>query len=135
MGIQTEKERMEARIAGEKALNSLLQAQERLRSARNWGIYDMLGGKFLSSLIKQKRIRETQMYISQAREDLRAFGRELRDLKDLDMQLETRDLLGFADLFFDGFLADVLMQKRIQDALTDLNRATEKVRSILRRLS
>ena len=36
----------EAIRAGERALSSLRAAQDKLGSARNWGIFDMLGGGF-----------------------------------------------------------------------------------------
>ena len=46
----------EAVVAGERALESLRTAKSKLDSARAWGIYDMLGGGFLSSMIKHGQI-------------------------------------------------------------------------------
>ena len=41
-----EQEIREAQYAGQRALASLHMAEEKLGSARNWGIWDMLGGGF-----------------------------------------------------------------------------------------
>ena len=41
----------EAIDAGERAIISLRAAQDKLNSARNWGIFDMVGGGFFSSLM------------------------------------------------------------------------------------
>ena len=46
----------EAVVAGERALGSLRTAKSKLDSARAWGIYDMLGGGFLSSMIKHGQL-------------------------------------------------------------------------------
>ena len=40
------REMQEAVQAGERALQSLYAARDKLGSARNWGIFDMLGGGF-----------------------------------------------------------------------------------------
>jgi hypothetical protein len=46
----------EAVVAGERTLESLRTVKSKLDSARAWGIYDMLGGGFLSSMIKHGQI-------------------------------------------------------------------------------
>ena len=53
-----EKERREAIEAGQRALNSLRAAQKELESARNWGLVDLFGGGFISSMLKQGKISE-----------------------------------------------------------------------------
>ena len=39
-----QKEIRDAVLAGEAALDSLRSAREKLESAKNWGVFDMLGG-------------------------------------------------------------------------------------------
>ena len=46
------REMQEAVQAGERALQSLYAARDKLGSARNWGIFDMLGGGFISDFVK-----------------------------------------------------------------------------------
>ena len=60
----------EAIDAGERALISLRAAQDKLNSARNWGIFDMIGGSFFSSLMKRSQIDGASEYMAQAQLDL-----------------------------------------------------------------
>ena len=48
----------EAILAGEQALDSLQEAKKQLNSARAWGIYDLVGGGVISSVIKHSKINK-----------------------------------------------------------------------------
>lgn len=48
MVYDLEKEKREAIAAGNRAVRSLRNAQENLNSAKNWGLWDIFGGGFLS---------------------------------------------------------------------------------------
>ena len=73
------KEAQEAIDAGERALRGLHAAEEKLKSAGNWGIFDMLGGGFFSSYVKQSKIREAKILLEQCkRGHLTEFQRELK---------------------------------------------------------
>ena len=127
-----EKERQEAIIAGERALDSLYEAQNQLRKARNWGIYDILGGGFISSLIKHSKIDNARICIERAKYDLQCFNRELRDVS-YDLNVDVGDLLTFFDLM-DSFFADLLVQSRIADASRRIEDAIWRVQDILNHL-
>lgn len=71
----------EAIRAGERALDSLREAKNQLNSARNWGIYDMIGGGLISSMIKHSKIDQANEWMDQANRDLRCFAKELRDVE------------------------------------------------------
>ena len=122
----------EAREAGIRALNSLRRAQSDLNSARNWGIFDLLGGGMISSLVKHSKLSDAQRHIDQARYDLDDFRRELMDVHVPDVQIDG--FLSFADFFFDGFLADFMVQSRINDARARLEDACRRVEDVLRQL-
>ena len=51
-----EKEMQEAINAGERALNSLRDAEHYLGGARLWGIVDLFGGSGLSGIVKHVKI-------------------------------------------------------------------------------
>ena len=122
----------QARQAGIRAHNSLRQAQRKLSSARGWGIFDLLGGGTVASLIKHYKLNDAQADMERARDDLAAFSRELRDV---DMPgVDVGPFLTFADVFFDSFLADLMVQSRISDARIQIDRACARVEDILRRL-
>jgi hypothetical protein len=125
-------ERQEAIVAGERALDSLIEAQNQLRKARNWGIYDILGGGFLSSMIKHSKIDNARSCIERAKYDLDVFNRELQDVSG-SINVDIGGLLTFFDVM-DNFFADLLVQSKISDASRQVEQAIYKVEDILRRL-
>lgn len=129
-----ERERNEAIEAGHSALQSLYQAKEELDKARGWGIWDILGGGLISGLIKHSKMKRAADYIEDAKFQLRRFDRELRDVNMSGINLETDGFLGFADILFDGFLSDVMMQSRISDAREQVEDAIQRVQRIMDRL-
>lgn len=132
MYYNPEKERLEAIAAGEKALNSLRDAQYHLGGARLWGIVDLFGGGGLSGLLKHSDIRKASRSLEEARADLRAFQRELRDVTSLGgLQIDVGGFLTFADFFFDGVIADYLVQSKIVRARKQVMEAIEQVEKIL----
>ncbi len=130
-----EKEKREARLAGQRALASLQDARNYLRSARNWGIIDLFGGGGLSGLLKHAKVRDASRSLEQAKADLQVFQRELRDVQSIDgLRIEIGDFLTFADFFFDGFVADYLVQSKIRNAQEQVDRAIDMVSNILQSL-
>ncbi|MDB4867182.1 MAG: hypothetical protein JWR03_1515 [Cohnella sp.] len=126
----------EARRAGESARQALMQAEDRLNSARSWGTYDMLGGGMISTMIKHGRIDEAQDHIHQSQFHLRQFAEELKDL-DWDVQSGVPQIGGFlkfSDYFFDGFIADWMVQGKINDSLESVRTHTSQVSGILQKL-
>lgn len=123
---------MEAIEAGERALDSLRGAQKALGSAKNWGLYDLLGGGLIASLIKRDRMKDAADLMEEARRDLRIFEKELRDVElTSGLHIETDDFLAFADFFFDGAVADFLMQTRIAETKERVDEAADRVTALL----
>ena len=135
MTYDFEKEKREAADAGNRALRSLKAAQENLDSAKNWGIWDMLGGGFLSTMAKQSKMDHAKENLAKARADLKNFSRELQDVNmACHLDIETGDFLSFADLFFDGFVVDWMVQDRINQASRQVEEAIHRVEGILNQL-
>ena len=129
------KEMAEAIWAGERALTSLKTAQNQLNGARNWGLFDMFGGGMLSSMIKHSKINDASRCVENAKRDLQVFQRELKDVNiPLDLRMEVGSFLSFADFFFDGFVADYLVQSKISEAREQVDDAIRMVENILRNL-
>lgn len=127
-----DKEVREAINAGEKALYSLREAQNNLQSARNWGIFDMFGGGFITDIIKHSKLGNASTYMENAKYDLQVFQRELRDVYiNLDMRIDVGGFLSFVDFFFDGIVADYLVQSRIGEARRQVESAIRQVENIL----
>ncbi len=135
MAYNFEQERREAIDAGNRALYSLRQAQQHLNSARGWGMWDMLGGGFISTMVKHSKMNQAKQDMENARYDLQNFSRELQDVSmSCDLNIETGDFLTFADYFFDGILADFMVQDRINNARAQVQEAIRRVEDVLRRL-
>ncbi len=127
----------EAVDAGERALESLRTAKSKLDSARAWGVYDILGGGFLSSMIKHGQMDKANEWMEQANRDLRNFAKELRDVPGEELHIPTGDLISMLDIFCDNFFSDIMVQSRINEARGRIdqvmNRVQETVLALKRR--
>lgn len=135
MNANREKEVKEAILAGQDALNLLSQARECLNSAGNWGLLDLFGGGTISTFMKHSKMNNAERLIQDARYALRRFQRELMDVDNVaEFHIQTGDFLSFADYFFDGIIADWLVQSRINDAKRQVDNAIQKVNYMLNQL-
>lgn len=122
----------EAIIAGKQALSSMKMARESLRSAGNWGIADLLGGGFIVNMIKHSRLDEAAKRLEEAKRQMRRFQKELRDVElPCEVYVHVDGFLTFADFFFDGIVADWLVQSRINDAKEELDEAIDYVENVI----
>ena len=130
-----ETEVREAIAAGERALDSLKDAKKSLNSARSWGIFDILGGRGLSGLVKHVKIGDAKSSLNRAKADLERFSRELSDVRELQgLDIEIGDFLTFADFFFDGFIFDIMVQSKIRQAQDNIDNAIYRVQMLLDKL-
>ncbi|MBE6989971.1 MAG: hypothetical protein E7426_04410 [Ruminococcaceae bacterium] len=125
-----ERERQEAVEAGERALQSLYAARDSLQSARNWGVWDIIGGGLISTMVKRGHMNDARDAMAQAEQDLTRFQQELADVGEY-LQLETDDFLAFADYFFDGIFVDLVVQSRIKEAQAQVDTVIDRVEGLL----
>ena len=134
-GYNLQKEMNEAIQAGENALCSLRAAREELQKAGNWGIVDLFGGGFVTNLIKHSKMDNASHLMENAKYDLKKFQKELRDVTiNTNLSIDCGGFLTFADFFWDGVVADWLVQSKINDAKRQVDDAIAQVEQILRRL-
>ena len=125
----------EAIQAANVTLEHLNQAKACLNSAGHWGVMDMLGGGFFTTLMKRGKASSAEQELTRARQAMRSFAAELRDVSaSVDIHIELNDFLGFADYFFDGMIADWMMQSRIGTAKEQVAEAINKVEMAKREL-
>lgn len=130
--VENVREIREAIDAADRALVSLGEAREALDSAKNWGIFDMIGGGFFSSMIKHGRMEDASAAMERAKDDLYRLQAELRDIDvPADFQVDVGGFLSFADVFFDNLFVDWMVQSRINDARDQVMEATARVQMIL----
>ncbi|MEK0312795.1 hypothetical protein [Cohnella sp. 56] len=126
----------EAIRAGLEVEGALGQAEEKLSSAKNWGTYDMLGGGMIATAVKHGRIDDATMYIHQAEDAMRRFRKELGDLNlSHDSAVpQVSGLLKFSDYFFDGLLADWMVQGRINNSLESVSSQNRDIGQLIGKL-
>lgn len=135
MAQMDQREIREAIQAGEAALRSLERAKGKMGSAKNWGIFDMMGGGLFSSLFKHSKIDRASADIEEAKRQLAVFKRELEDVSiSEDFSVGIGDGLRFIDTFLDNVFADVVVQSRINSAIERLDKVSGQVRGILTKL-
>ncbi|WP_110932977.1 hypothetical protein [Paenibacillus bouchesdurhonensis] len=131
-----DKELDEALRAGRSVARDLDNAIEKLRSAKNWGTYDMLGGGMISTHIKHGRLDEAMDHLYRAQNSLRHFEKELRDVGEhLPTHIEIGGFLKFSDYFFDGFIMDWIVQGKINEMLQQVSQKKTEIQRILADLS
>ena len=135
MAQMDQREIREAIQAGEAALRSLERAKGKMGSAKNWGIFDMMGGGLFSSLFKHSKIDRASADIEEAKRQLAVFKRELEDVSiSEDFSVGIGDGLRFIDTVLDNVFADVVVQSRINSAIERLDKVSGQVRGILTKL-
>lgn len=123
------KEIKEAINAADEALFHLRNASRELDKARGWGIWDIIGGGLLTNLIKHGKMRDAEYEIGCAKNALARFDKELRDVAGYST-IHIDSFLTFADFFFDGLIADLLVQSKIRDAMDQCRYAIRDVESV-----
>ncbi len=126
-----EQEIDEALEAADYALDCLRKAESDLDSASSWGMFDILGGGLISTLIKHNDMDDAQAHMEEAKGALEKLSQELKDVDyQINLDFTVSDFLSFADYFFDGLLADLFVQDRINEAEQQVKEAITKVESI-----
>ncbi len=129
------KEIDEAISAADNALYHLNKANDALSSAGNWGVLDLLGGGFISSLAKHSKMGDAQSELQMAKDAVQSFKRELMDVNQaVNINIDISDFLTFADFFFDGIIADWLVQSRIRKAQKQVKDAISQINAIRQKL-
>ncbi|MEK4249345.1 hypothetical protein [Paenibacillus sp. FSL W7-1287] len=130
------KELREALSAGKSVMSHLSDASNSLEKAENWGNWDMwVNGGLISTHIKHEHIDDARSYIHNANRQLEVFHKELADLKQsIDVQVDISGILKMADYWFDGLIADWIVQGRINDAQQQTSNALHQVRLVVNTL-
>lgn len=144
--IETEKEikdllsnKTEISEALREANNCLMISEETLKSlksAKKWGIYDIIGGGMISSAIKHNRIDDAKTYMERLSYSVDRLNKELGDV-DTSIFNEGLNISGFSytfDIFFDNIFSDFSVQGEINDSLYKIEDFRNKVLNLIRKL-
>ena len=130
------KEIEEAIEAGQAVIRSLSNTLSSLDNAKNWGAVDMFGGGFLSDMAKHSNLNQARQQGVKTQRLMSRFNTELADVKlKTQINIEISQLTKFADLFFDGFLVDFLVQSKINKSYDQVLKVKKQVQQVLLQLS
>lgn len=121
------------------ANNCLMISEETLkslRSAKKWGIYDIVGGGMISSAIKHNRIDDAKTYMERLSYSVDRLNKELGDV-DTSIFNEGLNISGFSytfDIFFDNIFSDFSVQGEINDSLYKIEDFRNNVLNLIRKL-
>jgi hypothetical protein len=116
------RELKEAITSGKNALEGLGSMVALLKSAENWGTWDMLGGGFFATHIKHSRIDDARDAACRVQGLLRRFRSELEDVDtgaEPGLTIDIGSFATFSDYFFDGLISDWIVQSRIRSSLSN----------------
>lgn len=125
----------ESAAAARRALASIAAASGSFESAGNWGVWDMVGGGMISSMVKKERVREGLDGVDRVQSDLRRLEQELDDVRhavptSVPEGLEIGSGAWTWDVWFDNIFSDLNMQSRIREMEGNLAHLAGKVRRI-----
>ena len=130
------KEIVEAIHAGEDVISSLKKVIVSLKSAKNWGTWDMLGGGLLTTVIKHTDIDDARQEINIVQRKMSRFTRELDDVrKTIELGVDIDAFESFADYFFDGLISDWIVQSKIMNSLERTQSAEFKINLAVAKLA
>lgn len=125
----------EAVTAGSSVVTDLDQVIRSLESAEGWGVWDMLGGGFITDMIKHSHIDDAHNSVNNAQNKISQFKRELADVKKTaEVQINIGALASFADVFFDGLISDWIIQSKIEDSLAQSKNAKQLITQTIKEL-
>lgn len=125
----------EAVDAANYAIKCLRKAHDELNGAKNWGIVDILGGGMLTTFLKRNKMNNAESDIAEAKRAMQVFQKELYDVDTrFQLDLNTSDFLAFADYFFDGVVADFLVQSQIKKTQREILLAIKKIEELRNQL-
>lgn len=129
------KEIDEAIGAGNEVLRSIDAVQGSLRSAENWGTYDMLGGGMMATMIKRDHMKAAMDLTNHLSLTIKRFSDELDDISEsFEATLDMDSFLGTADYLFDGLFVDMSVQSRINDAQNQMTALDHRVSRLIQNL-
>lgn len=113
-----QREIREALYEGDKLIPCIEKAISYLNSAKNWGIYDMMGGDLIATMAKRSKMSEASNAINSIKVMLKKYNSELNDLSDkINISLNLDGLSSVMDYLFDNFFTDYFVQGKINSAL------------------
>lgn len=123
----------------DKALYLTEDTLDDIRAAKSWGLWDIVGGKGVSSMMKRRKIRRINNNMRELEDQLRSLVRQLEGVENLiDFTIPNSWTDVALDIFFDNIFTDFRVQRELnsaeaglttlQDTLWDIKRTLNETR-------
>ena len=110
-------------------------AEKHLTSARNWSFLDVLGGGFLTDLIKHSKLGNASNSMEQVNYLMQRLQNVLGSINmPQDYTMNVGGFLTFADFFFDNALMDAFMTSKILTSIGQVRDLKNKLYSLKAKL-
>lgn len=125
----------EAIAAGTAALQTTAAILQTIESAKDWAAFDLLGGNLLADFAKHDKLDDAQKQVEDLQIQLQRFNKELSDVTIRScLQVNIDGMLRFADVFFDGLLADLTVLDKIRKSYSQVDHTRTQILTILHQL-
>lgn len=94
--------------------NVILQT---LGSAKNWGLYDMVGGGMIATAVKRDKMATARDQINTLNHKIENYCKELKDVNIEEITHVDLESLNFLDYFLNSIFVDWAVQENINDAI------------------
>lgn len=111
-----------------RAQNEVKTALDALSKAKNWGIFDLLGGGLISSFVKRSRMREVEDHVARIHRVLSELDHELAEVKFTGFD-QSIGRIAF-DLYFDNIITDFRVLGEIDKAQSELEILQARLHSL-----
>lgn len=103
-------------------------AERNFKSARNWSFLDVLGGGFLTDLMKYHKLNKASDSMNEINYLMQELSDELGSLEiPGDYRMQLGGFLTFADFFFDGIFVDAYMASKIMNSLEEVQKLKSRL--------
>ena len=110
-----------------RALSLLDDVERQLKSVKSWGVFDLVGGGFFASVVKDDEIDKAESLLEATHKELVLLQKRLGAI-DLPADLKTKisNLDDYLNIVFDN-ISDWMNQSRVIDSLRELTRLRLKL--------
>ncbi len=129
--MNNKKELLEAKLASKNVLELIDEAQDKLKSAKGWGIFDIFAGGFFTSLIKRGKISDINVLLERIEDGLQILSKELKDINyHAPVGIGDSFAANLFDIAFDNIFTDIMVQSELSETSKKLDRLYNDVLEI-----
>ena len=105
----------------QETITHLDKITDQLELAKRWSWADLLGGEFITSMVKRKKMKNISEDLQQLQPKLQHLKHALEDANiQVDSAIDHSTSRQFFDTFFDNIITDLKVQGEIKQLLTEL---------------